>query len=147
MTLVRFNQKPADRRVNSFLDDFFNQFPPRIMNEDFGSATAAAPVNIRESEKAYTIEVIAPGMDKGDFKVNTDNNLLTISAEKKTENNKEGERIVRREFTYKAFSRTFTLDETIQSDNIQAKYDNGVLLIELPKKEVARIQPKEISIQ
>jgi HSP20 family protein len=116
------------------------------VNEDFGTANATAPVNIRESEKAYLIEVIAPGMDKGDFKVSMDNNLLTISAEKKTDNNKEGERIVRREFTCKSFARTFTLDETIQSDSIQAKYDNGVLLIELPKKEEAIIQPKEISI-
>jgi HSP20 family protein len=146
MTLVRFNQKQADKRANSFFEDFFNQFPSRLVNEDFGTANATAPVNIRESEKAYLIEVIAPGMDKGDFKVSMDNNLLTISAEKKTDNNKEGERIVRREFTCKSFARTFTLDETIQSDSIQAKYDNGVLLIELPKKEEAIIQPKEISI-
>jgi HSP20 family protein len=117
------------------------------MNEDFGSSTAAAPVNIRENEKAYTIEVIAPGLDKGDFKVNMDNNLLTISAEKKNETNNEGERMVRKEFTYRSFARTFTLDDTIEADNIQARYENGVLMIELPKKEEAIIQPKEISIQ
>lgn len=146
MTLVRFNQKQADIRANSFFEDFFNQFPSRLVHEDFGTANAAAPVNIRESAKAYIIEVIAPGMDKADFKVSMDNNLLTISAEKKTENNEEGERIVRREFTYRSFARTFTLDETIHSDSIRAKYDNGVLLIELPKKEEAKVQPKEISI-
>jgi len=141
MTLVRFNQKPADKRAQSFFEDFFN------LNDDFGNSTTAAPVNIRENEKAYTIEVIAPGMDKGDFKVSMDNNLLTITAEKKTEANKEGERLVRREFTYRSFARTFTMDDSIQSDHIQAKYENGVLVIELPKKEEAVIQPKEINIQ
>lgn len=146
MTLVRLHQKPADRRVNSFLEDFFSQFPSGVANQEFSFPTSA-PVNIRENEKAYTIEVFAPGMDKGDFKVNMDNNLLTISAEKKSETNKEGERMVRKEFTYRSFARTFTLDETIQSDNIQAKYENGVLLIEIPKKEEIKIQPKEINIQ
>lgn len=146
MTLVKFNQRPADRRVNSFFEDFFNQFPSRIM-DDMSSMNNSAPVNIRETENAYHIEVIAPGMDKGDFKVNIDNNVLTISAEKKSEANKETERMVRREFSYKSFARTFTLDDTIQSDNILAKYENGVLHIELPKKEEVKIQPKEINIQ
>ncbi|HLO82954.1 MAG TPA: Hsp20/alpha crystallin family protein [Chitinophagaceae bacterium] len=145
MTLVRFNQRPADRKVNSFFEDFFSQFPSRLVNDDFVSTSV--PVNIRETEGAYAIEVVAPGMDKGDFKVNVDNNILTISAEKKAESNKENERMVRREYSYKSFARTFTLDETINADNIQAKYDNGVLHIELPKKTEAKIQPKEISIQ
>jgi HSP20 family protein len=90
---------------------------------------------------------VAPGMDKADFKVNVDNNILTISAEKKAESNKENERMVRREYTYRSFARTFTLDDSISADNIKAKYDNGVLNIELPKKEEVKIQPKEISIQ
>jgi HSP20 family protein len=115
------------------------------VNDDFVSTSV--PVNIREMEGAYAIEVVAPGMDKGDFKVNVDNNILTISAEKKAESNKENERMVRREYSYKSFARTFTLDETINADNIQAKYENGVLHIELPKKIEAKIQPKEISIQ
>ena len=145
MTLVRFNQKPIDRKVNSFFEEFFNQFPSRLVNDDF--VNSAVPVNIRENEKAYSIEVVAPGMDKGDFKVNIDNNMLTISAEKNSENNSENERMVRREYTYKSFARTFSLDETISADDIQAKYENGVLNIELPKKEEAKIQPKQINIQ
>lgn len=146
MTLVKFNQRPAERRINSFFEDFFNQFPSRVM-DDMSTMNNSAPVNIRETENAYHIEVIAPGMDKSDFKVNIDNNVLTISAEKKSEASKETERMVRREFTYKSFARTFTLDDTIQSDNIQARYENGVLNIDLPKKEEEKIQPKEINIQ
>jgi HSP20 family protein len=144
MTLVRFNQRPIDKKVNSFFEDFFNQLPARV-NDEF--VTSSVPVNIRENESAYLIEVVAPGMDKADFKVNVDNNILTISAEKKAESNKENERMVRREYTYRSFARTFTLDDSISADNIKAKYDNGVLNIELPKKEEVKIQPKEISIQ
>ena len=144
MTLVRFNQRPIDRKVNSFFEEFFNQFPSRLTNDEF--VNNAVPVNIRETEKSYEIEVVAPGMDKADFNVNVDNNLLTISAEKKAETSKENERMVRKEFTYKSFARTFTLDESINADNILAKYENGVLHIELPKKEEAKIQPKQIDI-
>lgn len=146
MTLVKFNQRPADRRINSFFEDFFDQFPSRFV-DDISSLNNSAPVNIKETEKAYHIEVIAPGMDKSDFKVNMDNNTLTISAEKKTESNKETERMVRREFSYKSFARTFTLDDSIKADSILAKYENGVLHIELPKKEEHKIQPKEVRIQ
>lgn len=146
MTLVKFNQRPAERRVNSFFEDLFNQFPSRIM-DDLGTLNNSAPVNIRETENAYHIEVVAPGMEKSDFKVNIDNNILTISAEKKEQTEKETERMVRREFTCKSFARTFTLDDTIKSDEILARYENGVLNIELPKKEEVKIQPKEINIQ
>jgi len=146
MTLVRFNQKPIDRRINSLFEDFFNQFPSRLMTED-PALNNTVPVNIRENEKAFLIEVVAPGMEKGDFKVNVDNNILTISAEKKTETSEDGERMVRREFTYKSFARTFTLDETIQSDDILARYENGVLKVELPKKEEQKIQPKQINVE
>jgi HSP20 family protein len=144
MTLVRFNQKPIDRKMNSFFEEFFNQFPSRLANDEF--VTNSVPVNIRETEKSYVVEVVSPGMDKGDFKVNIDNNILTISGEKKAESNKENERMVRKEFTYKSFARTFTLDDTINADKILAKYENGVLHIELPKKEEAKIQPKQIDI-
>jgi HSP20 family protein len=144
MTLVRFNQRPIDKKVNSFFEEFFNHLPARV-NDEF--VNSSVPVNIRENENAYLIEVVAPGMDKADFKVNVDNNILTISAEKKAESNKENERMVRREYTYRSFARTFTLDDSISADNIKAKYDNGILNIELPKKEEVKIQPKEISIQ
>lgn len=144
MTLVRFNQRPIDKKVNSFFEEFFNHLPSRV-NDEF--VNSSVPVNIRENENAYLIEVVAPGMDKADFKVNVDSNILTISAEKKAESNKENERMVRREYTYRSFARTFTLDDSINADNIMAKYENGVLNIELPKKEEVKIQPKEISIQ
>jgi HSP20 family protein len=147
MTLVKLNQRPLDKRVNSLFEDFFNHFPSRIWNEEFAGASQTVPVNVRENSQAYILDVVAPGMDKGDFKVNVDNNILTVSAEKKSETKDENERQVRREFNYKSFTRSFTIDDSIQADKIQAKYENGVLFIELPKKEEVKISPKEISIQ
>jgi HSP20 family protein len=147
MTLVKLNQRPLDKRVNSLFEDFFSNFPSRIMNEEFSGYNQTVPANIRENANAYILEIVAPGMDKSDFKVNIDNNILTVSAEKKSETKEENERQVRREFNYKSFTRSFTVDETIQSDKIQAKYENGVLFIDLPKKEEVKISPKEISIQ
>jgi len=147
MTLVKFNQRPAEKRVNNLFEDFFNNFPSRILNEEFSGLNQTVPVNVKETDNAYLLEIVAPGMDKKDFKVNIDNSILTISAEKKLENKDENHRHVRREFNYKSFTRSFTVDDTIQSDNIQARYENGVLFIELPKKEEVKIAPKEISIQ
>lgn len=146
MTLVKFNQRPAERKMNALFEDFFHHFPARFFNDDVTTAHHV-PVNIRETEKAYLLEVVAPGMEKTDFKINVDQNLLTISGEKKTETNSSQDRLVRREFTAKSFTRSFTLDESINSDSILAKYENGVLFVELPKKEEAKAQPKEISIQ
>lgn len=146
MTHVKFNQRPAERKMNALFEDFFNQFPGKFLHDGVPSAFSV-PVNIRETEKSYLLEVIAPGLEKTDFKVNVDQNILTISGEKKTETPSAQERLVRREFTAKTFKRSFTLDESINSESIFAKYENGVLFVELPKKEEAKAQPKEISIQ
>ncbi len=146
MTLVKFNQRPSERRINTIFDDFFNDFPLRIQDE-FSNMNGSVPVNIRETGNAFYIDVIAPGMEKADFKVNVDNNMLTISGEKKAESVHEGERMVRREFSHKSFTRSFTLDDSIKVDKIKAQYDNGILHVEVPRKEEVKIQPKEISIQ
>ena len=70
MTLVKFNQRPAERRANAFFEDFFNHFPSRLVNDDFASGQGSVPVNIKETEQSYVLEVVAPGMEKADFKVN-----------------------------------------------------------------------------
>ena len=146
MTLVKFNQRPAEKRITNLFEDLFNQFPSRFFQDDFAVPQYTAPVNIRETDKSYLLEVVAPGLNKEDFKLSVDANVLTISGEKKTTAAAENERQVRREFNYKSFARTFTLDETINTDNIIAKYDNGVLYVELPKKVEAKLQPKEINV-
>ncbi len=117
----------------------------RLMGEDlmdrlqsgFSSTQTTIPaVNVREEEDEFEIQVAAPGMEKEDFNIDLDGNLLTISSEREDEV-KEGEgEFSRREFSYQSFSRTFTLPEnTIDSEKIKAKYKEGILRIKLPKLE------------
>ncbi len=148
MTLVKFNQKPFEKTFNSLFEDLFQHFPVNGNNRDLNPGNFSyVPVNINETNDAYQLEVVAPGFDKADFKINVDQTILTISAEKKAVEKNENEKKVRKEYSYKSFNRSFTLDEKINSADIQAKYDNGILYITLPKKEEVKVSPKEISVQ
>lgn len=145
MTLVKFNQQPA-RTFSSLVDDIFNG---KFINKDFVNADffgQHAPVNIRENKDAYLLDVVAPGLEKGDFKINLDGQTLTISSEKKTEQTTEGDKQIRREFSFRSFSRSFTVNENIDAEKINAKYENGVLKITLPKKEDKQDTVKEITV-
>ena len=91
------------------------------------------------------MEVAAPGFEKGDFKLEVDHDLLTISSEKKVENEtKDGEQFTKREFSYQSFSRSFTLPNTADGERIEANYDNGILRITIPKKEEAKPKPSRV---
>ena len=146
MTLVKLNQRPFEKTLNSLFEDFFQSFPSGFSGADT-QANGFIPANIRETAEGYHLELIAPGFDKQDFKVNIDKNILTISAEKKSEEKKEEDKIIRREYSFRSFSRSFTLNDTIDAAKIGAKYDNGVLAVQLPKKEEVKVMPKEITIQ
>ena len=148
MTLVKFNNRPATKSFNNFMDDFFATVPS-ILRDDFvaPSLSSFTPVNIRETEIDYVLDVVAPGFQKEDFKINLDNNTLTISAEKKEEKENQNEKFVRKEFKQQSFKRSFTIDENIDAENISAKYVNGVLTLNLAKKQEVKPQVKEISIQ
>jgi HSP20 family protein len=142
MTHVKFNHHPVRKTIDNVFDELFNNIPTR-WNE--GSNTA--PVNIHEAADGYHLEVSAPGLNKEDFNVSVDKGLLTISYEKKEEKSTEEFKTVRREFSQRSFKRSFTVDELVDVDNIQAKYENGVLKLFLPKKEQAKNSPKQVSIQ
>lgn len=141
MTLVKFNNRPVSRTIDTVFDEFFNNFPVR-WNEGFG-----APVNIHESGDAFHLELSAPGLNKEDFNVSVDKGLLTIGYDKKEEKKSEDLKTVRREFSQRSFKRTFTLDDQVDAENIQARYENGVLKLYLPKKEQAKNSPKQVLIQ
>lgn len=143
MTVVRFKNRPANGAAfNNLLSDVFPQFPS-LYKEDLRQAT---PVNIRETEREYLLDIVAPGLNKEDFKISLENNLLTIEVEKKEETINEGEKFIRREFQLQGFKRSFTLDEKINADGISAQYVNGVLTLNLPKKEEVRPATKQITI-
>ncbi len=147
MTHVKFNRKPFERSFNSIVDDLFTELPVLFRNDVQPQWKGFVPVNIEENDKAHVIEVVAPGFDKADFKVNLEQNVLTISAEKKVEENTENKKQIRKEYTYKSFKRSFTLDEKIDGAAIEATYVNGVLTLNLPKKEIVKPAAQEINIK
>jgi HSP20 family protein len=146
MTLVKFNRKPFEGSFNNFVDDFFAGLPVLTKNEKDLQA-GFVPVNVKETEKNYNVEIVAPGFDKADFKVSIDDQLLTISAEKKNEVKEENEKQIRREYSYRSFKRSFSLDEKTDVNNIDAKYVNGVLTLNLPKKEEVKPVAQQINVQ
>src|SRR5258705_11539180 len=147
MTYTNFSRKPFEGSLNSFVDDLFTELPVLFKNE-FNQAIRKdfVPVNVKETEKNYQLEVVAPGFEKTDFKINLDQSLLTISGEKKNEV-KENEKQIRREYNYHSFKRSFTVDDKIDATRINANYVNGILTLNLPKKEEVKASATEITIK
>jgi HSP20 family protein len=145
MTLVNFNRRPLDAGFNNLVDDLFSEFP--VIYKNGRKSNDFTPVNIRENDNGFTIEVVAPGFDKTDFKISLEDQLLTVSAEKKIENKNESEKVIRNEYHYRSFKRSFTLNEKTDGSTIDAKYVNGVLTLNLPKKEEVKPSVKQINIQ
>ena len=142
MNLIRFNQHPVSL-LSELMEDFDRNFFARN-NESRGMAPS---VNIREHEENFLLDLAAPGLKKEDFKINLDNNVLTISSEMKEENEEKNEKFTRREFYFNSFSRSFTLPKTIDLDKIKADYKDGILSIALPKREEAKVAiNREIAI-
>jgi HSP20 family protein len=137
MTLVKRNFN----NWNDLFDDFFGGIIANASNE-----MNMPPVNIHETNNAFQIDVVAPGLQKQDFKLNIKDKILTISYEKVNESEDKNEKMHRQEYNFKSFKRSFTVDEGIDANAVSAKYENGILQITLPKKEEVKLQPKEISI-
>ena len=140
-TLVKRNRVTLPTLVNDFFDsnlfDFDGGFS-KLANTKFTPS-----VNVTETDKDFKIEVAAPGLEKNDFKVEVDKGILTISAEKSEEKKEEKKNFTRREFSYEQFARSFQLPDNTIAEKIDAKYDNGILNIVLPKKEVTVSNPKK----
>jgi HSP20 family protein len=141
--MIKVNH-PVQRNIHSIVDELLNELPTfgRSINHLFSPA-----VNIVENAEAYHLELMAPGRNKEDFAVSVDKNLLTISYEKKEDVKNDDVKTVRREFSFQSFKRSFNLDEKINADGIQAKYENGILKLLLPKKAEVTQPARSISIQ
>lgn len=148
MTLVNFKSRPVDKSFNNVMDTFLAQLPS-VFRDDFATPDFKhfPPVNVKEVEEGYQLEIVAPGLEKESFKVDLDKNLLTVSAEKKSEGEAKAEKLLRREYNFQSFKRSFTIDENIDAENIDAKYMNGVLTLVLPKKADLKAAAKQITIQ
>ena len=143
MTLVKVNNN-GHKSLTNFVDEFFQGFPAGLGREE---SLGFPPVNVHETAEAYHLELAAPGRTKEDFKLTVDNGQLVVGFEKKEETKTEEYKTIRKEFSFKSFKRSFNLDDRIDAGNIQAKYENGVLKLLLPKKEQVKESAKQISIQ
>jgi HSP20 family protein len=143
--LVKFNH-PLARRKDFFADEFFTRDFDKLFK---GVENKFIPaVNIKENEAAFELELSVPGFKKEDFNLKLDNNLLTISAKVEDKTTETTEKFTRREFKSRSFSRTFTLSDDVLVEAINAKYEDGILKVELPKnKEVIENKQKRIEVK
>ncbi|WP_294232640.1 Hsp20/alpha crystallin family protein [uncultured Chryseobacterium sp.] len=136
--------------TRTLFDDFFSRELFNWGNTNFSSTLTTVPsVNIKENDNHFEVEVAAPGMQKDDFRITLDGNLLTISSSKKNETEESKDNYTRREFSYQSFQRSFELaKDVVDEEHIEAKYENGVLKLIIPKTEKAKKQaPRLIEIK
>lgn len=153
-TIAKRQNGTSSASFGNVVDNIFQNSLRRFFDNNFwdadNSLTAGnVPVNVRETEQQYELDVIAPGCKKEDFKINVADNVLTISLEHKQEKQSNDEKTgwVRNEYIQKSFSRSFTLDDTVDINTINASYMDGVLKLVLPKNEKARKPARHIEIQ
>jgi HSP20 family protein len=152
--MKRSNGHVPATSFGSLVDRLFQDNVSRILKDDtwgFDGVNhkVTVPVNMRETDKGYELELVAPGLQKEDFKINVSGDLLTISYEHKTsheqENKQEG--WLRREYSTQSFSRSFGIDDTVDANKITASYKDGLLHLDVPKKEGAQKISRTIEIK
>ena len=148
MTFIKWQKEAQDSRNRTAypsINDLFGDLFDNVITNDFRRWTTPA-VNIIENAKEYSLQMAAPGLKKEDFKINMQENVLTISAEVKKEANESSIKNNRTEFHFGNFKRSFNLPETIAVEKITANYENGIMLVVLPKEEPVRPKTMEINI-
>lgn len=129
MALIRNSSWPTLR--GSWLSDLFDD---ERYSSPWAKSSSVPAVNVKETDKTFEVDVAAPGFNKKDFNISVDNGLLTVSAERQEEKEKEGDNYTRREFGYESFSRSFNLPTNTNEEDISAKYENGILRLSIAKK-------------
>lgn len=140
-TLVKSNRFPS---LGTMMNDFWNT--DKFFNTPFFNGETLPAVNIRETKNNFELEVAAPGYKKEYFRISVENGMLTISAETSKETNEENENYTRKEFSCASFTRTFTLPENVKEEDIDAKYKDGLLLMELKKSGKPAVAKKEVKV-
>ena len=133
---------------NDFFRPFNNWFDMNNGGSIWGNMLTIPAVNIIEDKENFKLSLAVPGMKKDDFKIDIEGDMLTISAENKTEKEEKEEKFTRKEFNFTSFSRSFTIPEGIKTDKIDARYEDGVLKIFLPKTEsIKKMEAKHIAVK
>jgi HSP20 family protein len=143
MSIVKRSGWPFSDTPGLFNDFFSRDLWNWGLENNSSTNTSIPAINVKETNDHYEVELAAPGMEKKDFKIELNGNMLTISSERQNEwEDKEDERYTRREFSYQSFQRSFQLPkDVVDEDKIQAKYENGLLHLTIPKKEHAKQRP------
>jgi HSP20 family protein len=148
MTVFKVNNRPVAKSWNGIVNDLFNDFENNfstVFNQPNGAAKT--PVNISETENAYHLDILAAGRKKELFVVNVEKDILTVSYEtKEQESDNANLKSIRNEFVVNGFKRSFTLDEKVNAEAIEAKYEDGILKLTLPKKAEVKPEVKQITI-
>jgi len=145
MTLVKFNKNANNSLMPGFNDVFESIFNDTFFNDRM--VTRVPAVNISESENNYHVELAAPGLKKDDFKLNLDRNQLTISVEQSADHEDNHKNYSKREYSYSSFVRSFTLPESADDSHIDASYTDGVLRIDIAKREEAKAVRRQIAVK
>lgn len=124
-----------------WIDDLFNKDLPSVFSSNFNTGMSLPKVNIKETTDAFVVEMAIPGLKKSDLQIELDHDTLSISTEMKEEKEEKEANYTRREFGYSSFKRTFTLPDSVDDNQIDATYQDGILNILLPKKEEAKKKP------
>lgn len=133
--------KELSKRIEqspSIWDEFFKPWGDWFPNGGFLKPSTVPAVNILDNKDQYQLSLAAPGLKKSDFRIDIDGNMLTISCEKEDSKEEKNARVTRKEYNYSSFSRSFTIPEEVQKEKIEAEYDEGVLKVNMPKKEEAK---------
>lgn len=129
----------STERMPSVFDEFFKPWNEWFDNGNLWNRTMSVPaVNITEQKDAYLVSLAAPGLKKEDFTIDVDGSMLTISSRKEEHKEEKDKKFTRKEYSYSSFSRSFTLPEEINREKIEAKYEDGILKISLPRFEAAK---------
>ena len=150
--IIKRKQEYQPATFGSVIDSIFQNNLNHFFNDDFwgfNGVTGASnvPMNIEETDNSYVLELVAPGLQKKDFQIGVDNNMLTVSYKKTEDNKDESKKWVTQQYRQQEFTRTFTLDNSVNVEKIAANYENGILRVSIPKNEEAQKHSRTIEIR
>jgi HSP20 family protein len=143
--MIQVNQRPIAKTWNGIVNELFNDLEQSLAPIPAVASRNFPAINVLENQEGFHAEIMAPGRNKAYFKLAVENNQLTVSYEAPQQEKQDGIKQIRREFTLGNFKRSFLLDEKVDSGNIQARYEDGLLKIFLPKKE--ELKPAQLTIE
>jgi len=148
MSLIKWNQPSPLTGKRNWIENFFAETDDFFKNWDWDRSNNVPAINVKEEKDAYLIEMAAPGMKKEDFKIDVEGNMLTISSEREETKEEKDKKFTRKEYNYSSFSRSFTLPDEVNREKIDAKYEDGVLKLTLPRREeVKNPTAKQIAVK